>query len=71
MFKLKFPSGATLKFIGTNPNVLPTNETFDGTLYIWPEDLEPLLEITQREKEQNDNPMSRESEQNRDEHSNR
>lgn len=60
MFKLRFPSGATLELGHCMSGI------YEGTLYIWPEDLDSLLEITQKEKEQNDNPMSRTAEHDRD-----
>lgn len=56
MFKLKFPSGAVLVFKGGHSGV--STDRYEGTLYIWPEDIEPLLECLERE--QNESSMSRE-----------
>jgi len=57
MFRLKFPSGAKLE-LGD------CNRMFEGTLYIWDDDLEPLLEIL-KEELRDVAPNSR-TEQNRD-----
>lgn len=42
MFKLRFPSGAVVQM---NNGSL----SYDGTLYIWAEDLEPLLDMVHKE----------------------
>lgn len=51
MFNLKFPSGSTITFGESKPD---DKEEYQGTLYIWLEDLEPLVELEQEQKDKED-----------------
>lgn len=63
MFRLKFPSGAVLE-MGIGKTISETE--YQGTLYIWPDDLDALLEIAEQEKDKlNDNPVPRTEKHNR------
>lgn len=43
MFKLHFPSGRVIVLAKSQPQ-------YEGMLYIWPEDLDPLLDIINEER---------------------